>query len=96
MILFPPVRDRAADLSVRYRSDLPQVLKGISVHIAPGEKVGVAGRTGSGKSSLMLALFRIIEPESGSITIDGINIADIGLDDLRSRIAIIPQVRLGF
>ena len=55
-------------------------------------QVGVVGRTGAGKSSLALAMFRIIEPAGGNILIDGINISSIGLDDLRSRVTIIPQV----
>ena len=55
-------------------------------------KVGIVGRTGAGKSSLTLALFRIIEAASGKITIDGFDIADLGLHDLRSRLTIIPQV----
>ena len=57
-----------------------------------GEKIGIVGRTGAGKSSLTLALFRIIEAAGGSITIDGVNIAHLGLARLRSRITIIPQV----
>jgi ABC-type multidrug transport system fused ATPase/permease subunit len=77
-------------LVVAYTADLP-VLHGISFTIAPKEKVGIVGRTGSGKSSLMLALLRLIEAEEGSIFIDGIDISTLGLRDLRSRIAIIPQ-----
>jgi len=68
------------------------VLKNITCCIEPGEKVGIVGRTGAGKSSLTLALFRIIEPVHGSITIDGQDISRLGLHDLRGRITIIPQV----
>ncbi|OQV17406.1 Multidrug resistance-associated protein 1 [Hypsibius exemplaris] len=75
----------------RYRPDLGLVLKGITANIGSGEKVGIVGRTGAGKSSLTLALFRIIEAADGSINIDGINIASYGLHDVRSRITIIPQ-----
>lgn len=78
--------------SMRYR-DGPLVLKNISVSIKGGEKIGVVGRTGSGKSSLMIALFRISELESdgGKITIDGIDISDVGTDALRMGLSIIPQ-----
>ncbi|KAG1670801.1 Multidrug resistance-associated protein 1 [Nymphon striatum] len=75
----------------KYRSDLPLVLKGISFQTKPGEKIGVCGRTGAGKSSLTLALFRIIEATSGDIILDTVNISKIGLHDLRSRLTIIPQ-----
>lgn len=81
------------NLTVGYREGLPPVLRDLSLDIPAGCRVGVCGRTGSGKSSLMLALFRILEPREGSIVIDGIDIGGIGLDDLRSRLAIIPQVR---
>ncbi|KAI7932977.1 hypothetical protein MJO28_017890, partial [Puccinia striiformis f. sp. tritici] len=74
-----------------YRPGLPHVLKGLSIDVAAGEKIGVVGRTGAGKSSLMLALFRTVELESGSIRIDGLNIKEIGLDRLRRSISIIPQ-----
>jgi len=67
------------------------VLKGINCTIKPREKIGVVGRTGAGKSTLMLALFRLIEAAGGSIKIDGLDIASLGLEDLRSRISIIPQ-----
>jgi ABC-type multidrug transport system fused ATPase/permease subunit len=66
-------------------------LKDISIDIKPHEKIGVVGRTGAGKSSLTLALFRIIEPTSGHISIDDLNTSTIGLLDLRRRLAIIPQ-----
>ncbi|XP_070580038.1 multidrug resistance-associated protein 1-like isoform X1 [Ptychodera flava] len=79
------------DYSTRYREDLDLVVKGITLSIQPGEKIGIVGRTGAGKSSLTLALFRIIEAAGGSIVIDGVNISKIGLYDLRSRITIIPQ-----
>ncbi|KAG0699189.1 ABC protein [Suillus ampliporus] len=79
------------DVVMAYRPGLPNVLRGISVKVRGGEKIGVVGRTGAGKSSLMLALFRIVELSGGSITIDGVDISTIGLKDLRSKISIIPQ-----
>ena len=77
--------------SARYRPGLDLVLKDISIHIKSHEKIGVVGRTGAGKSSLTLALFRIIEPDAGNISIDDLNTSTIGLLDLRGRLAIIPQ-----
>lgn len=77
--------------STRYRPGLDLVLQDISIQIKPHEKIGIVGRTGAGKSSLTLALFRIIESTSGSIFIDNIDIKTLGLHDLRSRITIIPQ-----
>ncbi|XP_075530342.1 multidrug resistance-associated protein 1-like isoform X3 [Dermacentor variabilis] len=77
--------------STRYRADLDLVLKGITCDIKPGEKVGIVGRTGAGKSSLTLALFRIIEAAGGSINIDGLDISMLGLYDLRRKLTIIPQ-----
>ncbi|KAL3794688.1 hypothetical protein ACHAW5_009753 [Stephanodiscus triporus] len=83
---------RIEHASLRYR-DGPLVLKNISVSIKGGEKIGVVGRTGSGKSSLMSALFRIteIEPDGGKIFIDGLDVATIGLNSLRLNLSIIPQ-----
>lgn len=77
--------------STRYRSDLDLVLKDINLSIQKQEKIGIVGRTGAGKSSLTLAIFRIIEPSNGNIEIDEINTSDIGLYDLRSKLSIIPQ-----
>ena len=77
--------------STRYREGLDLVLKDISLDIKPREKIGIVGRTGAGKSSLTLGLFRIIEPANGNISIDGLNTSTIGLQDLRQRLAIIPQ-----
>ncbi|PVU97818.1 hypothetical protein BB559_001883 [Furculomyces boomerangus] len=77
--------------STRYREGLDLVLKNIDLTIPPGSKVGVVGKTGAGKSSLSLALFRIIEAAEGSIVIDGIDISKIGLADLRSNLIIAPQ-----
>lgn len=77
--------------SARYRQELDLVLKRINLDIQPGEKIGVVGRTGAGKSSLALSLFRIIEPTEGSINIDNLDTSSIGLLDLRERLTIIPQ-----
>ncbi|XP_075152488.1 multidrug-Resistance like Protein 1 isoform X4 [Haematobia irritans] len=79
------------NFKVRYREGLDLVLRGISFKIAGGEKVGIVGRTGAGKSSLTLSLFRIIEASGGRILIDGIDISTLGLHMLRSRLTIIPQ-----
>ena len=70
------------------------VLKDFTCSVKPGEKIGIVGRTGAGKSSLALALFRIIEAAGGYIAIDGINISELGLHNLRSKLTIIPQVIL--
>eukprot|EP00475_Leptophrys_vorax_P018826 TRINITY_DN25709_c0_g1_i1.p1 TRINITY_DN25709_c0_g1~~TRINITY_DN25709_c0_g1_i1.p1 ORF type:complete len:324 (+),score=16.45 TRINITY_DN25709_c0_g1_i1:32-973(+) len=78
-------------VSMRYRPGLPLVLKEVSVSVNAGERVGIVGRTGSGKSSLMLCLFRLVEPSEGRIVIDGVDIGGIGLTALRSRLSIIPQ-----
>ncbi len=77
--------------STRYREGLDLVLKNINMSIKSHEKIGVVGRTGAGKSSLTLALFRLIEPAMGNIGIDELNTSSIGLLDLRRRLAIIPQ-----
>ncbi len=77
--------------STRYRQGLDLVLRNINLQIKSNEKIGVVGRTGAGKSSLTLALFRIIEPAEGFVSIDNLNTSTIGLLDLRRRLAIIPQ-----
>jgi ATP-binding cassette subfamily C (CFTR/MRP) protein 1 len=79
------------NFSARYRPGLDLVLKNITLDIKPHEKIGVVGRTGAGKSSLTLSLFRIIESDGGHISIDGLDTSTIGLMDLRRRLAIIPQ-----
>ncbi|GAA5907850.1 hypothetical protein JCM8208_001962 [Rhodotorula glutinis] len=84
------------DVEIRYRSELPTVVRNFSLEIRPGEKVGVVGRTGAGKSTITQALFRILELSRGTIEIDGRDIAKIGLEQLRERLSIIPQEPLLF
>jgi ABC-type multidrug transport system fused ATPase/permease subunit len=80
------------DLTMKYAPHLPPVLNNISLDIQANEKIGVVGRTGAGKSSIVMTLFRLVEPETGSsIKIDNVSITDIKLCDLRRRISIIPQ-----
>jgi ATP-binding cassette subfamily C (CFTR/MRP) protein 1 len=75
----------------RYREGLDLVLRNVTCTIQAGEKVGIVGRTGAGKSSLTLGLFRIVEAAGGSIIVDGVDISKIGLHDVRGRLTIIPQ-----
>ena len=79
------------NFNVKYRKDTELVLKNINFHIKPGEHLGIVGRTGSGKSTITLCLFRILEAFSGHIYIDGIDISKVGLNKLRESITIIPQ-----
>ncbi|KAM0842060.1 hypothetical protein ACQ4PT_058608 [Festuca glaucescens] len=79
------------NLHVRYAPQLPFVLKGLTVTFPGGMKTGIVGRTGSGKSTLIQALFRIVDPTIGRILVDGVDICTIGLHDLRCRLSIIPQ-----
>ena len=80
------------EVSFRYSDDLPLVLKSLSFSVKPSEKMGIVGRTGAGKSSMLAVLFRMAEP-FGTVSVDGVNSKEIGLHDLRSSISIIPQVR---
>ncbi|GLT68257.1 hypothetical protein SLA2020_405060 [Shorea laevis] len=79
------------DVVLRYRPELPPVLHGLSFTVPPSEKLGIVGRTGAGKSSMLNALFRIVEMERGRILIDACDIAKFGLTDLRKTLSIIPQ-----
>ncbi|KAJ8452736.1 hypothetical protein Cgig2_005072 [Carnegiea gigantea] len=79
------------DLQIRYRPDAPLVLRGISCTFEGGDKIGIVGRTGSGKTTLIGALFRLVEPAGGKIIVDDVDLCSIGLHDLRSRFGIIPQ-----
>lgn len=76
---------------IRYRPGAPLVLTGISCTFEGGHKIGIVGRTGSGKTTLIGALFRLVEPAGGKIVVDGFDISTIGLHDLRSHLGIIPQ-----
>ena len=78
-------------VKVRYAPHLPLVLRGLTCTFRGGLKTGIVGRTGSGKSTLIQTLFRLVEPTAGEVIIDRINISTIGLHDLRSRLSIIPQ-----
>ena len=82
-------------MQLRYRTNTELVLKGLTFEVPAGIKVGVVGRTGAGKSSLVAALFRLAEPR-GKILIDGVDVLKIGLKDLRAKISIIPQDPLVF
>ncbi|KAH9567461.1 hypothetical protein CY35_03G029200 [Sphagnum magellanicum] len=79
------------NLQIRYNAHSPLVLHGITCTFYGGKKVGIVGRTGSGKSTLIQAMFRVVEPAGGRIVLDGVDITSIGLHDLRSRLSIIPQ-----
>lgn len=79
------------NVCIRYRDGLPLALNGLSFVVEPGKRCGVVGRTGAGKSTLTIALFRLVEPESGRCLIDGVDLSTLGLSDVRGRLGIIPQ-----
>uniref|UniRef100_A0A3P8Q616 ATP-binding cassette, sub-family C (CFTR/MRP), member 10 n=1 Tax=Astatotilapia calliptera TaxID=8154 RepID=A0A3P8Q616_ASTCA len=79
------------NVALTYRDGLPNALDGVSLMVRPGEKIGIVGRTGSGKSTIFLALFRMVELSQGQILLDQLDITTVGLVQLRSRLAIIPQ-----
>jgi len=79
------------EVCMRYRENLPDVLAGLTLEIGPAEKIGIVGRTGAGKSSILVCLFRMCELRAGSISIDGLDVSKLPLHKLRSRLAIIPQ-----
>lgn len=79
------------EIEMAYREGLPLVLKGVSFVVEPGEKVGIVGRTGAGKSTIVQTLFRMTEPRNGEINIDGYDISKVGLDVLRARMSLVPQ-----
>ncbi|VDP86084.1 unnamed protein product [Echinostoma caproni] len=88
---WPEGRIEFINYGTRYRPQLDLVLKSISVTVNRGERIGIVGRTGSGKSSLVMGLFRMLEAAEGQIKIDGVDIGQLGLHDLRSRLTLIPQ-----
>ena len=91
IILHSTVLNLSRMMQVKYAPQLPFVLKGLTATFPGGMKTGIVGRTGSGKSTLIQAIFRIMDPIVGQILVDGVNICTIGLHDLRSRLSIIPQ-----
>ena len=78
-------------VNLRYRPNTEIILRDLSFEVKPREKIGVVGRTGAGKSTICLSLSRIVEIASGTINIDGVNISDLPLNELRRRITVIPQ-----
>ncbi len=82
-------------LSVAYGPESPLALDSVSFAVRPGQRLGVVGRTGAGKSTLMMSLFRLVEPRAGALLIDGVDIGTVHANLLRARISIIPQVRVG-
>ena len=81
------------NLTLQYPNTDAPVIRGMSFRVEPRTRVGIVGRTGAGKSSLTAALFRLVEPSAGSVVmIDGVDALSMGLEDLRSRLAIVPQV----
>ena len=84
------------NVDAKYRENLPNCLENLSLQLSPGEKLGVCGRTGAGKSSLASLLLRIIQPHKGIIKLGGINTSHVGLQQLRSKITIVPQVHLDY
>ncbi|XP_041468071.1 ATP-binding cassette sub-family C member 10-like [Lytechinus variegatus] len=96
LIQVPPVWPHSGvvkfdNVHFSYREDHPKALDGVSFETKPGEKIGIIGRTGSGKSTLFLVLFRMVQVQQGTVSIDGVKLADISLEDVRSKLAIIPQ-----
>ncbi|EPQ52804.1 multidrug resistance-associated ABC transporter [Gloeophyllum trabeum ATCC 11539] len=89
-------RVKFSQVALAYRPGLPVILHDVSFEVQPGEKIGIVGRTGAGKSSLLQALFRTVELQKGSIEIDGYDIRNIGLGTLRSRLALVPQANTLF
>ena len=84
-------RIQIQNLQMRYREDLELVLKNINLDFPPSARVGVVGRTGSGKSSLLVALFRMVEPCGGDILVDGVSLLRLSLEDVRTHLSILPQ-----
>ena len=79
------------DVSLRYAPNLPLVLRGVSLVIASGERLGICGRTGAGKSSLVALLFRLLDACEGSVLVDGVDVTTVGLQTLRRCMGVIPQ-----